>query len=198
LYRLEKRLAEEFPERPVYRAMLGLAKVNLAEAYLEAGRPLGRARELLETGIAELRAAIALAGEADLMHRRWLADAHCAQVKVFALLGLFSQADAAVRELLKLELPQGQHLYFAARALGYAAPRVRESARIPRLHRTVLALFFRTRAMNLLWDAAQRGFAPAARLKSDTDLDDLRALAEYRTLLARLEQPAAKAVLPDQ
>jgi hypothetical protein len=52
--------------------------------------------------------------------------------------------------------------------------------------------------MNLLWDAAQRGFATAARLKSDTDLDDLHALAEYRTLLARLEQPAAKAAHPDQ
>jgi hypothetical protein len=99
--------------------MLGLAQVNLVEAYLRASRPSGRVRELLESGIAELRAAIALAGEADLMHSRWLAHAYCSQVKVFALLGQFSNADAAMRELLKIELPQGQQLYLAAR------PRVR-------------------------------------------------------------------------
>jgi hypothetical protein len=52
--------------------------------------------------------------------------------------------------------------------------------------------------MNLLRDAAQRGFATAARLKSETDLDDLRSLNEYRALLARLDKPAAKAQLPDQ
>jgi hypothetical protein len=103
-----------------------------------------------------------------------------------------------VRELLKMDLPQGHQLYLAASALGYAAPRVRESATIPRLQLLVLALFFRTRAMNLLREAARRGSATLARLKSDTDLDDLRALAEYRTLLASLEQPAAKAALPDQ
>jgi hypothetical protein len=51
--------------------------------------------------------------------------------------------------------------------------------------------------MNLLRDAAQRGFATAARIKSDPDLDDLRALIEYRTLLVRLDQPAAKAQPPD-
>jgi hypothetical protein len=51
LYRLEKGLAEEFPERPVYRAMLGLAQVNLVEAYLQAGRPSGRARELSWTPV---------------------------------------------------------------------------------------------------------------------------------------------------
>jgi serine/threonine-protein kinase len=200
LYRLEKGLAEEFPERPVYRAMLGLAQVNLGGGYLNAGRPMDRARELLEAGIAELRAAIALAGEADLMHRRWLADAYCSQVKVFARLGQFSHLDAATRELLKNELPRGQHLYLAACALGYAAPRVRESATLRGLHlqRIVLALFYRARAMNLLRDAAERGFATAARLKSDTDLDDLRALSEYRTLLARLEQPEAKSQPPDQ
>jgi serine/threonine-protein kinase len=198
LHRLEQGLADEFPERPVYRAMLGLAQANLVEAYLQTGRSLDRARELLETGIAELRAAIALAGEADLMHRSWLASAYCAQVKVFALLGEFSHANAAMRELLKMDLPQGQQLYLAASALAYAAPRVRESATIPRLQRPVLALFFRTRAMILLREAARRGSATLARLKSDTDLDDLRALAEYRTLLARLEQPAAKAALPDQ
>jgi hypothetical protein len=198
LYRLEKGLAEEFPERPVYRAMLGLAQVNLVEAYLRAGRPSGRERELLESGIAELRAAIALAGEADLMHSRWLAHAYCSQVKVFALLGQFSRADAAMRELLKIELPQGQHLYLAACALGYAAPRARESTTLPRLQRTLLALFYRTRAMNLLRDAAQRGFATAARINSDPDLDDLRALTEYRALLVRLDQPAAKAQPPDR
>jgi tetratricopeptide (TPR) repeat protein len=197
LYRLEKGLAEEFPERPVYRAMLGLAQVNLVEAYLRAGRPSGRMRELLETAIADLRAAIALAGEADLMHSRWLAHAYCAQVKVFALLGQFSHANAAMRELLQIELPQGQHLYFAACAFGYAAPRARESTTLPRLQRTLLALFYRTRAMDLLGDAAKRGFATAARIKSDTDLDDLRALTEYRTLLVRLDQPATKVQPPD-
>ena len=51
--------------------------------------------------------------------------------------------------------------------------------------------------MNLLRDAAERGFATAARIKSDTDLDDLRALTEYRTLLVRLDQPAAKDRPPD-
>ena len=197
LYRLEKGLAEEFPERPVYRAMLGLAQVNRGGGYLNAGRPMDRARELLEAGIAELRAAIALAGEADLMHRRWLADAYCSQVKVFARLGQFSHLDAATRELLKNELPRGQHLYLAACALGYAAPRARESTTLPRLQRTLLALFYRTRAMDLLGDAAKRGFATAARIKSDTDLDDLRALTEYRTLLVRLDQPAAEAQPPD-
>jgi tetratricopeptide (TPR) repeat protein len=196
LYRLEKGLAEEFPERPVYRAMLGLAQVNLGQAYLQAGRPLVRARELLETGIAELRASIALAGEADLMHRRWLADAYCSQVKVFTLMGRFSQADSTMRELLKLDLPQGQHLYFAARALAYAAPRTGASATLPGLPQAVLAQFYRTRAMNLLEDAAGRGFATATRLKSETDLDDLRALPEYNTLLARLQQQAAKAKPP--
>jgi hypothetical protein len=54
------------------------------------------------------------------------------------------------------------------------------------------------RAMNLLRDAAKRGFATAARIRSDTDLDDLRALNEYRALLVRLDQPAAKAQLPDR
>jgi hypothetical protein len=188
LYRLEKGLAEEFPERPVYRAMLGLAKVNLVEAYLRAGRPSGRARELLETGIAELRGAIAMAGEADLMHSRWLAHAYSSQVKVFALLGEFSHADAAMRELLKIELPQGRHLYLAACAFGYAAPQARESRTLPRLQRSILALFYRTRAMNLLRDAAKQGFATAVRIKSETDLDDLRSLTEYRTLLVRLDQ----------
>jgi hypothetical protein len=198
LYRLEKGLAEEFPERPVYRAMLGLAQVNLAEAYLRAGRPSGRERELLETGTAELRAAIALAGEADLMHSRWLAHAYRTQVKVFALLGQFSHADAALRELLRIELPQGEHLYLAACALGYAATRARESTTLPGWQRTLLALSYRTRAMDLLRDAAKRGFATAARIRSDTDLDDLRALTEYRTLLVRLDQPAAKAQPPDR
>jgi hypothetical protein len=102
-----------------------------------------------------------------------------------------------MRELLRIELPQGQHLYLAACALGYVAPRARESTSLPRLQRTVLALYYRTRAMNLLRDAAERGFATAARIKSDTDLDDLRALTEYRTLLVRLDQPAAKAQPPD-
>jgi serine/threonine-protein kinase len=198
LYRLEKGLAEEFPERPVYRAMLGLAQVNLVEAYLQAGRPVGRARERLETAIADLRAAILLAGEADLMHRRWLAHAYCAQVKVFALLGEFSHADAAMRELLKIELPQGHHLFLAARALAYAAPRAWAWATLPELQGTVIALSYRTRAMNLLEDAAERGFGTAARIKSETDLDDLRGLAEYHKLLARLEQPAAKAQRPDR
>jgi hypothetical protein len=198
LYRLEKGLAEEFPERPVYRAMLGLSQVNLAEAYLQAGHPLARARELLEVGIAELRAAIALAGEADLMHRRWLADACCAQVKVFVLMGRLADAEGAMRELLKLELPQGQHLYFAARAVAFAAPRTRASAALPRLQRTVLALWYRARAMILLREAAQQGFATAARLKSETDLEDLRSLAEYRKLLAGLEQAAATERMPDQ
>jgi hypothetical protein len=117
---------------------------------------------------------------------------------VFALLGELFHANAAMRELLKMDLPQGQQFYLGASALGYAAPRVRDSATIPRLQRLVLALFFRTRAMNLLQEAAERGSATLARLKSDTDLDDLRALAEYRTLLAGLEQPAGKAARPDR
>jgi serine/threonine-protein kinase len=198
LYRLEKGLAEEFPERPVYRAMLGLAQVNLADAYLKAGRSLRRARELLERGIIELRAAIALASEVDLMHRRWLSGAYGSQVKVFTLLGQFSHADVAMRELLKTELPQGQHLFVAARALAYAAPRLRESAGLPSLQRIVLSLCYRTRAMSLLQDAATKGFATAQRIETETDLDDLRALSEYRTLLAGLGRPVAKAKPRDQ
>jgi hypothetical protein len=172
--------------------MLGLAQVNLVEAYLRAGRLVGRARELLETGIADLRAAIAVAGEADLMHSRRRAHGYCSQVKVFALLGQFSHADAAMQELLKIELPQGQHLYLAACALAHAAPRARESTTLPSFQRTGLALSYRMRAMNLLRDAAERGFDTAARIKNDTDLDDFRALTEHGALLVRLNQPAAR------
>jgi hypothetical protein len=91
----------------------------------------------------------------------------------------------------------GSVLYDLARAVSLASAAARVDGKLPGAQKDRLARQYASRAVALLsraWAAGLfRNAGPVADLKKDTDFDPLRDRADFRKLLAELEQKKTNA-----
>jgi tetratricopeptide (TPR) repeat protein/tRNA A-37 threonylcarbamoyl transferase component Bud32 len=107
--------------------------------------------------------------------------------------GDYVQATAEAKALAEQSPGSADILYDAACVYALASGAVHKDAKLAAAEREQLAEPYADRAIELLRQAAAKGYQDVAQLKRDKDLDALRARPGFQKLLADLEKPTPPA-----
>jgi serine/threonine protein kinase/tetratricopeptide (TPR) repeat protein len=180
-----KQLAAEAPNDPEFQNEVAATLGKLASLAIER-RDFSAALPLLEEARPFNEAALA-ANATRPAYR--VCNRNNLQTLAQAHLGLGDHARLATtaEELGRLATDSAQDTYMAACIVSSCATVVAGDTQLADARREALRRGYADRAMVLLRQAVARGFKDVGRLKSDHDLDPVRAHDQFRRLLAEVE-----------
>jgi serine/threonine protein kinase len=182
---LRRRLAGDFPNRPDLRNDLASTCVNLADLHLQ-NRNWAAAKQVLLEGQPHHLAALKANSrhpEYRLFYRNHLG------ALIVARAGLLELEDAvrAAETYRDLGWNAPADAYSAACVLSQCVPIVAKHEQLDAQGRKRAAHFYGEAAINLLRDAARKGYKDVAHMKKDACLEPLRQRDDFRTFILELE-----------
>jgi tetratricopeptide (TPR) repeat protein len=189
---LRQKLAKDFPIVPEYQRELGDALVHVAGVKNVTGN-YAEARQLLEQARASIAAALKVYPN-DPYCQHALRNSHAEMCYALLGLGQHRATLAEAEELARLAFdPVGGDMYDAACFVARCVPLAEKDPMLDESKRKELAAQYAGRALALLRQAVQRGYADAAHMRKDSDLDSLRSRRDFQDLLRELDEKARTA-----
>ena len=182
---LRRKLANHFPANPDYRSELAGSLNNLALVYRDRGQ-VEEARRTIEEAI-EHQLISYTCNPKHAVYRQFLLNHWRLQAEILVRQGDHLHAVKVIPKVPQLE-PHPQSHYFAALIYAQCAALAEKDKAFTEDKRRETARMYADRAMNQLHCAVLRGFRNATALKDDRTLQPLRERADYKKLLADLEQ----------
>jgi serine/threonine protein kinase len=183
--KLLKWLADESPKVPEYRCDFRDTRNNLVTLLRDRGELL-EARQLVEQALREQKAA----RKGNPGHPTAYRGSQCHYYLLADILG--RQGDHAGMAQMAEELPQVfsdnlEAFYDAACFTTLCIPLVQKDGQLTKDQCQELVQKYGARAVQLLREAAAKGFPDVEHLKGDTDLDPLRGRADFQKFQRELE-----------
>ena len=184
---LRASLTKDFPNTPWH--FLKLAEANRAIAKLRGDRgDIAEARRLREGVVAASRAALALAPE-NVEFRHCLARECASLVETLIALKKHDEATRCIAEMASLSQDSAKDILRAGSLIARCVPLAAADLELPGSRRAELADAYAKRAIELVDEAARKGYRDADAIRKDQGFDSLRARNDFRALLAGLEKP---------
>ena len=98
------------------------------------------------------------------------------------------EAARVAGELTRIQPEDSNDAYDAACYVSLCVPLAEKDAELPESQRQVVAERYADRAVDLLREAIRKGYTNAGHMKKDQHLDPLRRRADFKKLLADLEE----------
>ena len=184
-----RQLVKENPAGSDYHILLANALGSLSELAQDR-KDFTEARKLLEEALLHSREALQ-ARPRDPFYRLLFRNFVQALAKVHLAQGEHAEASANANQLAEAAVDLAKDRYNAACFLAGCVPLAAKDAKLPEARRQELARGYADRALAALRQAVADGYRDAAHMKKDTDLDPLRARADFKKLLADLEKALA-------
>jgi hypothetical protein len=102
-------------------------------------------------------------------------------------LGEYANAAAAAQELLRIGLEPAKNAYQAAGFLCRCRALAEKDAKLSEAKRKELMQSYSNNALTALRKAVASGYADAAKMKQDKDLEPLRSREDFQKLLSEVE-----------
>jgi tetratricopeptide (TPR) repeat protein len=177
-------LAREHPDVLQYASQVGTTYCFLATAAVTAGR--------LDVALARYDKAIEILGgvvsKGYLLDRTTLYDAQINRAGALVGLGAYVRAIDAAEKLVGLTDLNWQNLYNLGCVFSTASAAAGNDTKLSSTERNRLKSQFADRAIDLLHQALAKGYRNLAEVKTDKDLDPLRARVDFQKLVQELEQ----------
>jgi serine/threonine-protein kinase len=187
--RLRKQLAAEFPSVSAYHCELAQSLGNLARLLCD-GREFTSARRLLEEAMPHHQAMLQENLRSDFYH-----GTYCSNLDTSVrILAGHRDPTAAVRtavELRDLGWEPAADAYCAACALAACVAIVEKDGQLAPELRRQQAQTYADQGLAMLRHAVASGYKDVDHIRKDKDLDPLRSRADFKELLAQLEQGKA-------
>ena len=186
---LRESLTKDFPNTPWH--FLKLAEANRASAKLHGDRgELTEARRLQEQAVKATRTALALAPE-NAEYRRCVASECARLAETLIALKKHNEATTVVAEFASHSHDSATEMLRAGSFMARCVPLASADSQLPVSRRAELAETYAKRAIELLGEAASKGYRDVDAVRKDQGFDSLRARSDFRTLLAGLEKPSS-------
>ena len=183
---IHKKLAADSPDVPDRQNEVAGGMVNLARMLLMR-KELDGARRLLEEALPYHRAALT-ARPQDLAYRNFYRLNRWRMTETLLELKDHAAAATAAGQFLEQRVEMPRDAYTAAGLLAGCVRLAARDDRLPESKRLELATVYGDRAVAALHHAVDTGFKDVARMKMDSNLEPLRASADFQKLVAGLEQ----------
>jgi serine/threonine-protein kinase len=189
---LHRRLLHDCPAVTDFHHSFALTLTNLAQL-LDGRKNYAEARRLLEEALPHHQTALR-ADPRNPKYRARARDHSLVLAEVLAHLGQQAEAVAEADQPSQAGTDSATNRYDVACVLSICAPLAEKDPKLPESQRRELAHQYADRAVALLRQAVAKGWKDAAHMKRDPDLDPLRDRADFRQLLAALQEtnPAGK------
>jgi tetratricopeptide (TPR) repeat protein len=178
------KVASKYPDQPDYQARLGVAANSLAELLRDQGR-FAEVRTLAEQAIAHLQAAIERR-PGNPTYVNWQCANYMLLVEALIHLGEHAKAAETMPEILHHLLDAQAAYSEVAVFLSRCVLLVKKDAELPEARREELARPYADRAVEMLREAAKRGY-DARLLKEHSEFDPLRGREGFERLIRELE-----------
>jgi serine/threonine protein kinase len=185
-----EQLARAFPDEPSKLSPLGATLNNLAALLRDQGE-LPEARRLLEQAVRHQQKALK-AYPRHPQYREFLRNHYCGLALTLIRLREHAEAARAARDSAAVRPENGADAYAAASLLARCVRLAAQDAQLPGAKGQQLAQEYADQAMDLLRASVHRGYRNVKQLQEDAALEPLRPRADFRKLLAELDE-AAKA-----
>jgi hypothetical protein len=182
---IKKQLAADFPNQPDRQQSLANTFANLANL-CEQRQDFVSWKANLEQSLPHRRAALQ-ANPRNSEYREYYRNNLLELGRANAWLNDRAGVVHASEEIRALGWDPPVDTYDAACSLARCIPIVQKLKQLDNAQRQAASQFYSDKAMAMLRDAVAKGWKDAARLKSDTDLDELRQREDFQQLLNELE-----------
>jgi serine/threonine protein kinase/tetratricopeptide (TPR) repeat protein len=185
-----EQLVAEFPKVPAYHNDLAATLVNLANLRVQRAE-FDAAVVLLEKAQPHHQAALK-AKPKDPTFRNFYRNNLWNLAECRLGLGDHVRLAAVADELARFGFDPANDTYNAASYLSRCVMLASKDTQLDEARRKELAQSYANQALALLQQAVERGYKNVARMKQDPNLEPLRARAEFKALLAKLEEMVKK------
>ena len=184
---LRASLTKDFPNTPWQFIKLAEANRELARLYGNRG-DLTEARRLREQAVVATRAALAITPE-NAEFRRCLVSECASLVETLISLKMHDEATKSVAEIASLAQDSAKDILRAGSLMAQCVPLAAADSQLPGSRRAELAEAYAKCAIELVGEAARKGYRDVDAVRKDHGFDSLRARPDFGVLLAGMATP---------